>query len=80
MVEVKIPPQRVPIPEGQPKANKSKTMSSTSQINQINPEQSTRDETVIMIDTSKDSGNKSKKTSKKQCQTPFNVNAAEFSP
>jgi hypothetical protein len=32
-----------------------------------------------MIDTSKDSGNKSKKTSKKQQQI-FNVNAAEFSP
>ena len=31
-----------------------------------------------MIDTSKDSGNKSKKTSKKQ--QIFNVNAAEFSP
>jgi hypothetical protein len=66
MVERKTPPQKVPIPEGQPKANKSKTVSSTSQSNQNYPEQNTRDETVIMIDTSKDSGNKSKKTSKKQ--------------
>ena len=32
-----------------------------------------------MIDTSKDSGKVSKKTSKKQ-HTTFNVNAAEFSP
>jgi len=35
---------------------------------------------VITIDTSKDSGNKSKKTPKKQQQTLFNVNAVEYSP
>ncbi|MFM7726489.1 MAG: hypothetical protein ACKO7B_07295, partial [Flavobacteriales bacterium] len=60
--------------EGQPKNIKSKTESSAVQ------NQSTRDETVIMIDTSKNSGNQSKKTSKRQIQTSFNVNAVEFSP
>ena len=60
MVEQSTPPKKVPsgtnvpIPEGQPNTNQSYL------------EQSTRDETVIMIDTSKDSGNNSKKTSKKQ--------------
>ena len=38
MVEKKTPPQKVPIPEGQPKANESKTKSSPLQNNRNNPE------------------------------------------
>ena len=66
MVEYNTPPKEVPtgtnvpIPEGRPLA------SNTGQRWQSYLEQSTRDETVVMIDTSKDSGNKSKKASKKQ--------------
>ena len=78
MVEQSPPPKKVPlplvggletnvpIPEGQSKA-KSKTMSSTLQVNQINSELDYRnDETVTMIDTTKNSGTNSKKASKRQ--------------